>query len=66
MINSVEITRVINEAKDGVDNSAFGPLFVVTADNIADKKMNNLAWAVYGMVLQAMLQEVIRGDKDKT
>jgi hypothetical protein len=63
MTNSVDITRIINEAKDGVDNSVFGPLFVTSVDNITEKKVNNLALAIFQTVLQAMLKEMAEKPK---
>lgn len=61
MINSVYITKAINEAKQGVDDSVFGPLFNTDPNDITKKSVNSLAWAIYTMVLAETLKDIKDG-----
>ena len=55
-----EIARIINMAKQGVDQSVFGPLFVYPdKDNIMNKQVNQLAFGVFSIILQGLLRKEI-------
>lgn len=52
-----EIARIINLAKDSVEKSCFGPIFVIPDPNdISNKQMNALSWQVFGGLLPVMLK----------
>lgn len=55
-----EITRLINLAKDAVDRSCFGPLFIYPNEqDITHKQVNALAFQVYNTVLNNLLRGVM-------
>lgn len=65
MINSVYMTKLINEAKDAVDNSQFGSVFVYPdPQNLADKRVNQLNFTVFQMVFQAMVQDFLKNGNE--
>lgn len=57
-----ELTRLINLAKDAVDRSCFGPLFIYPDErDVTHKQVNALAFQVYTVVLNNLL----RGETDQ-
>ena len=56
--SSVEIARLINTAVDGVDKSCFGPFFRSNPENINQKAVDQISFAVFNCVLANMLQKI--------
>lgn len=58
MINAVYITQIINEAKNAVDCSDFGPIILVDPNDISKKSISQISLNVFGAVLNAMLKDL--------
>ena len=54
-INPTELARIINDVKDAVDRSAFGPIFQYQDNDIAKKQMNQIAWSVFTLTLPVVV-----------
>jgi len=53
------ITKIINNCKDGVDKSCFGPLFQYPdRSDITKRQVNQLALGIYTVVLQQILKNI--------
>ena len=50
-----ELTNIINDVKEAVDKSAFGPMFHHT--DVMDKQVNQLAWALYLHIISPVMKE---------
>lgn len=53
-----EIARIVNMAKQAVDQSCFGPLFVYPdPSNVVNKQVNQLAFGVFTIILQGLIRK---------
>ena len=63
----VKLTNLINDTKQAVDNSAFGPLFMHTNElNPLEKQVNQLAWALFLHLITPLMKEFTRWEEDPT
>lgn len=60
-----ELTKIINDTKDAVDKSAFGPIFIYPDEtNFMDKQVNQLAWTLYLHLISPIMQEYVKKGKE--
>jgi len=54
-INPTDLARIINDVKDSVDRSAFGPLFSYQDNDPTKKQINQIAWSVFSLTLPVVI-----------
>jgi len=60
----IEMTNLINDTKQAVDNSAFGPLFMHTDETAPLKKeVNQLAWMLMLHLITPLMKEFTRWEE---
>lgn len=64
MKSAEEIKEILDTAKEGVDKSAFGPMFQWPDErNVGEKQVNQLAWTTYLHVITAMFKDGDDGER---
>jgi hypothetical protein len=57
-VTAAEISKLINDVKDGVDKSCFGPMFQYPdMKDISKRQVNQLALGVFTVVLTQVLRK---------
>jgi len=60
----ITLTNIINDTKQAVDNSAFGPIFMYPDElNPLEKQVNQLAWTLYLHLITPLMKELTRWEE---
>ncbi len=59
--NPLEIAKLVNACKDGIDKSCFGPMFQYPSkEDISQRQVNQLAFGVFTIILTAELKKMFK------
>jgi len=60
-MDSKELAKEINELKDAVDKSAFGPMFQYPDEkDLSQRQINQVAFGVFTIILTAKLRQTFQ------
>lgn len=60
-MDSLQLAKEINNIRDAVDKSCFGPMFQYPDSNdISKRNLNQLAYGVFVIMLQAMAKDILK------
>ena len=61
-----ELTNLINDTKESVDKSAFGPIFMYPDErDILNKQVNQLAWTLFLHLITPIMKEYVAIEKEE-
>ena len=57
----IKLTNLINDTKESVDRSAFGPIFMYPDElDFTNKQVNQLAWTLYLHLISPLMKDYVQ------